>query len=738
MSGELQVVFIYDTLRCRREEDDPRDAILYFHPMEIPENRRIAICGQLMGITQFLLDMFSAPKILSLENGKFALKELGKQYILALGCSSVTPDWLLEKQADILYQITKFFHKDIDNILTAVGGDRKLLTAKLTSIMDHYIPISQHNGDLFALTFGILPILSLPKSASHISLSATVVLQTCLLKGGVLGGIVMFQNKVIAVELIQDLAKKLAFIQPYQLPPADTARTSFSPPPGVQLLKVYVTRSDLEEIRNHSSSYQYPSRLVSNGQNGKDSRPRNKIHAISEEEPSTSQNLVMLIASQNKKIEQKVPIASTKAQNLKSASSPAAAPRSASTKTENSFLPPRLFHSLENLAVHHQTEEDTKPDLKTRCTSLTDPVFPYLRCDGKNISKFYLEAFAYPNPDRSLTEDEEGTLKELVPNFTSKPKTPEPQKNKHSVITDNKMKLEKENEPPTSTKNKPSLSLDSTTTKNSVKSSGINRPKDLALNLNSSSSSRHKTRRRWSTFEDMMSPVLETPPALEVEAPNNIREKSASISITDTGFLMNTLANPENHDTSFKSTLFNSFRKLSSSENVSDSGRGSGRSQRSNGDNKLNNKRVLSPENQLLRPWAPFKGPHESKKSICTDPEIYEDIVLFIYSLGGMRLKLLLEKSSLNNRELIQTLRDYGSSSIADLEVAVSSVEEQSMSMGGQHDQYCYLHYEPIWHSLAHGGRNHSMDFDAVQHIHQDFRVHPFINELIIRFYLGF
>ncbi len=79
---ELQVVFIYDTLRCRKEEDDPSDAILYFHPQEISEARRIAICGQLMGITQFLVDMFSKPKILSLENGKFALKELGKQYIL--------------------------------------------------------------------------------------------------------------------------------------------------------------------------------------------------------------------------------------------------------------------------------------------------------------------------------------------------------------------------------------------------------------------------------------------------------------------------------------------------------------------------------------------------------------------------------------------------------------------------------------------------------------------------------
>jgi hypothetical protein len=81
----LQVVFIYDTQRCRKEEDDPREAILYFHPEEIPESRRIAICGQLMGITHFLLDFFSAPKILTLENGKFALRDFGRQYVLVSG-----------------------------------------------------------------------------------------------------------------------------------------------------------------------------------------------------------------------------------------------------------------------------------------------------------------------------------------------------------------------------------------------------------------------------------------------------------------------------------------------------------------------------------------------------------------------------------------------------------------------------------------------------------------------------
>jgi hypothetical protein len=85
----------------------------------------------------------------------------------ALGCSSVTPDWLLEKQTDILYNLTRFFHKDIDNILKSVNGDRLLLSSKLASIMDHYLPISQHHGDLFALTFGILPILNLPKVSTY-------------------------------------------------------------------------------------------------------------------------------------------------------------------------------------------------------------------------------------------------------------------------------------------------------------------------------------------------------------------------------------------------------------------------------------------------------------------------------------------------------------------------------------------------------------------------------------------
>jgi hypothetical protein len=169
-------------------------------------------------------------------------------------------------------------------------------------------------------------------------------------------------------------------------------------------------------------------------------------------------------------------------------------------------------------------------------------------------------------------------------------------------------------------------------------------------------------------------------------------------------------------------------------DELSESEKANRRAMYNNIDNKINNKYVLSPEIPPYRPWAPFKGPSESKKSICTDSEVYEEeALLFIYSLGGMRLLLLLEKTCSNNRELIQNLRDYGSNSIAELEVFCCSVEEQSMSMGsGHHDNYCYLQYENVWRSLSHGGRL-PMDFEIVSIMSNDFHMNPNINELIIR-----
>ena len=74
-------MFLYDTELNLREEEDPQNAVVYFHPSWVSANQRMALCGQLIGVTQFLLAGFSFPHIISLNTGKFTMKKIGR-YIL--------------------------------------------------------------------------------------------------------------------------------------------------------------------------------------------------------------------------------------------------------------------------------------------------------------------------------------------------------------------------------------------------------------------------------------------------------------------------------------------------------------------------------------------------------------------------------------------------------------------------------------------------------------------------------
>jgi hypothetical protein len=77
----MMIVFVYDTAKCCKEEDDPADAVMYFHPAWVSPTQRLALAGQLMGVNQFLSSSFSSPSIISLQGGKFVLKKFGS-YIL--------------------------------------------------------------------------------------------------------------------------------------------------------------------------------------------------------------------------------------------------------------------------------------------------------------------------------------------------------------------------------------------------------------------------------------------------------------------------------------------------------------------------------------------------------------------------------------------------------------------------------------------------------------------------------
>lgn len=81
---EMMIVFVYDTECCQNEEDDPADAVLYFHPTWVSDTQKYSLCGQLMGTAHFLRETFGKAKIVSLQNGKFVLKEFGRFVLVIL------------------------------------------------------------------------------------------------------------------------------------------------------------------------------------------------------------------------------------------------------------------------------------------------------------------------------------------------------------------------------------------------------------------------------------------------------------------------------------------------------------------------------------------------------------------------------------------------------------------------------------------------------------------------------
>lgn len=81
---ELLIIFLYDCELCKKEDDDPQDAIVYFYPTWVNNEQRHALCSQLMGVTQFCTNAFTVPKLISLQSGKFSIKKMGRFALVSL------------------------------------------------------------------------------------------------------------------------------------------------------------------------------------------------------------------------------------------------------------------------------------------------------------------------------------------------------------------------------------------------------------------------------------------------------------------------------------------------------------------------------------------------------------------------------------------------------------------------------------------------------------------------------
>ncbi|XP_047504276.1 uncharacterized protein LOC125049176 [Pieris napi] len=251
MAKEMMIVFVYDTECCVAEEDDPADAVLYFHPGWVSDTQRHALAGQVVGAAHCIKSLFSQPSAITLQSGKFIIREYGR-YVLAIGSDRNIPDWVLKNRANLLTSMIKVYHGDLQSLAVSME-DQKRLAEKLYQIFETYLPVLQYGCHIFQR----VPMLSLPKSATSVYLESMQILEQCRRSKGVLGGVILYNNKIISTQLPPSLTSYITVVDPYRIKsPAETLETDTPLPLGSQVLVVYVGRKTYNSLKKQSSKLQ--------------------------------------------------------------------------------------------------------------------------------------------------------------------------------------------------------------------------------------------------------------------------------------------------------------------------------------------------------------------------------------------------------------------------------------------------------------------------------------------------
>ncbi|KAJ0176410.1 hypothetical protein K1T71_007589 [Dendrolimus kikuchii] len=222
MAKEMMIVFVYDTQCCIVEEDDPIDAVLYFHPGWVSDTQRHALAGQVnLLLRAIILYSILMPKTKKL--GIYVLKHLVIIYDRNI------PDWVLKNRANLLTSMLKVYHGDLQT-LAAQMEDQKRLSEKLYQVFETYLPVLQYGCHIFQRSMQIL--------------------EHCRRSKGVLGGVILYNNKIISTQLPPSLTSYLTVVDPYRIKsPAEALDTETPLPLGAQLLVVYVGKKMYDSLK---------------------------------------------------------------------------------------------------------------------------------------------------------------------------------------------------------------------------------------------------------------------------------------------------------------------------------------------------------------------------------------------------------------------------------------------------------------------------------------------------------
>ncbi|XP_022250964.1 uncharacterized protein LOC106467126 isoform X3 [Limulus polyphemus] len=248
LQSKMQVFFVYETSYCKAEDDDPKDAILYFHPQEVSDSQKCALCCQLVGTVQFFSSCFTLPTIINLEKGKFAV-HARQQFLVALGGSTDMPDSILISQLHYLLAMVQFYHQSIGKVKNMCGKNRTKFLDEMHVIWQHCLPVSQHYGDVLSLTFSAVPYLNNSEFQVSINLEALHLVHGYQKYSAVITGSVFCKKKVVCTQFPPEMTQMLLVLQSpqHEVYPANVG-VQFLLPPGVSLKQVYLTRVQLMKL----------------------------------------------------------------------------------------------------------------------------------------------------------------------------------------------------------------------------------------------------------------------------------------------------------------------------------------------------------------------------------------------------------------------------------------------------------------------------------------------------------
>ncbi|KAG8183987.1 hypothetical protein JTE90_001518 [Oedothorax gibbosus] len=250
----MNFFFIYDTTTCKSDEDESKDAVVLYFPLQGGSDPHM-LCCQLAGVARFLKNSFSSPAVVGLEYGKFAFHWSGK-YLLGLGADNDVHTGVLKDQLLFLCGIFCFYHGNMDNVRKECIKSKTDFRQKLEFCWSRYISLSQCFGSALQLSLKACPMKSGKKGSSVVT-TANRLLHSCQMSSGVTAGVVFYNSRVLSTQFPPHLTNYLSLLSNSNASaPVDSAHhIPKNLPPDVELKNIYLSSKCASSIHklNHTS-----------------------------------------------------------------------------------------------------------------------------------------------------------------------------------------------------------------------------------------------------------------------------------------------------------------------------------------------------------------------------------------------------------------------------------------------------------------------------------------------------